>query len=324
MLSGQAPPPPPVPAPRGRETPRWKRLAWRAAGVAVCAASVAFLALKAAGHWSDLVGLRPGPALWISLAAGSVAYLAAGFALAGAWQQLLCACGQEGARWSKVWPIYARSQVAKYIPGNVVHFPVRHALGRAEGWADRALVGAALLEILFLVTVAACLAAPGLSASRFPGVPEGLWLWALLGGVLGAAATVWVIRRRAVVARAANLAGAFAGAAFFHGLFFAGAALALWAAAAAAGGPERLAPLPALSVAATAWVVGFLAPGAPGGLGVREAVVTAALAPSLGDAHALWVALLFRTASLVGDGLFFAASWLRWRREPRVSPPPPA
>jgi hypothetical protein len=60
---------------------------------------------------------------------------------------------------------------------------------------------------------------------------------------------------------------------------------------------------------ALAPIAGFLALVAPGGIGVREAVITMGLAPSIGAPAALTVALLSRAYSLGMD----VATWLAAR-----------
>ena len=59
-----------------------------------------------------------------------------------------------------------------------------------------------------------------------------------------------------------------------------------------------------------AWVVGYMLPGAPGGLGVREAMMLALLAPVLGTTVALGVSVTMRLSSMAGDGLAFLVGWL--------------
>lgn len=53
----------------------------------------------------------------------------------------------------------------------------------------------------------------------------------------------------------------------------------------------------------SAWVVGYVVPGAPGGLGVREAMMVVLLAPLTGEAVATGLAVSMRLTSLLGDGL---------------------
>jgi uncharacterized membrane protein YbhN (UPF0104 family) len=59
-----------------------------------------------------------------------------------------------------------------------------------------------------------------------------------------------------------------------------------------------------------AWVVGYMLPGAPGGLGVREAMMLALLGPVLGTTVALGVSVTMRLTSMAGDGLAFLVGWL--------------
>jgi glycosyltransferase 2 family protein len=56
-----------------------------------------------------------------------------------------------------------------------------------------------------------------------------------------------------------------------------------------------------------AWTAGYLVPGSPGGLGVREAVMIKLLAPILGMKLALGTSIAMRASSMIGDALSFAA-----------------
>ena len=71
------------------------------------------------------------------------------------------------------------------------------------------------------------------------------------------------------------------------------------------------APFPRLAgVFAAAWVAGFVTPGAPAGLGVREAVLAGGLRPIYGPEVALALPLLFRMVTVTGDGVAFALGTL--------------
>ena len=56
---------------------------------------------------------------------------------------------------------------------------------------------------------------------------------------------------------------------------------------------------------ALAWAIGFVVPGAPGGLGVREAMLLTFLSGAVEDKSVLIAAILFRVATTLGDALFF-------------------
>ena len=62
-----------------------------------------------------------------------------------------------------------------------------------------------------------------------------------------------------------------------------------------------------------AWVAGFLTPGAPAGLGIREAILVAVLGATYGAGIAVGLTLLLRIVTLGGDGLAFAGGVLARR-----------
>jgi uncharacterized membrane protein YbhN (UPF0104 family) len=71
--------------------------------------------------------------------------------------------------------------------------------------------------------------------------------------------------------------------------------------------PLSLEWLPVLVEAfALSWLAGFVAPGAPAGLGVREGVLVALLGPLLESALVLQIVVAFRLATLVGDFIALA------------------
>ena len=78
-----------------------------------------------------------------------------------------------------------------------------------------------------------------------------------------------------------------------------------------AGVAEAGAGAPGLPIAAAAvgfaaaWVLGLITPGAPGGMGVREAILVVCFAPLVGDGEAFTIALALRLVSILGDGTAF-------------------
>jgi uncharacterized membrane protein YbhN (UPF0104 family) len=65
-----------------------------------------------------------------------------------------------------------------------------------------------------------------------------------------------------------------------------------------------------ISVFALAWVVGFITPGAPGGLGVREALMVLMLAPAYTAASASVLVIALRIATTLGDALILVIGLL--------------
>jgi len=124
--------------------------------------------------------------------------------------------------------------------------------------------------------------------------PAAVALGLALAG-LAAAGTVAVARRLGVAAT--SLA---AMAALEVAFFAASAALVAGVAAAmSAAGP---ADLPVIAAAyLVSWIVGFVVPGAPGGIGVREAVFLYLVAGTVAAPTALALALLARLMTTLGD-----------------------
>ena len=54
---------------------------------------------------------------------------------------------------------------------------------------------------------------------------------------------------------------------------------------------------------ALAWLLGYVMPGAPAGVGVRETVLVIGLGPALGEADALVVALAYRFVTVLVDAV---------------------
>jgi hypothetical protein len=63
-------------------------------------------------------------------------------------------------------------------------------------------------------------------------------------------------------------------------------------------------------VFAAAWVIGFVSPGAPAGLGVRELVLILALTPLCGKEVSIGLAGILRLLTTVGDGFCFLVGLL--------------
>ena len=96
-----------------------------------------------------------------------------------------------------------------------------------------------------------------------------------------------------------------------HASSFILGALALWCVLQMMGSYPLTAGL--VGVYATAWLIGFLVPGAPAGLGIREALLLTGLGILYGAGSAAMGAVLLRAVTVAGDGLAFAAGLLMRR-----------
>lgn len=227
------------------------------------------------------------------------------------------------------WPVALRawmlSNMARYLPGAVWHLVGRVEMGKVAG-VTRASggLGVALEQGLLL------LGALGIVAASLPFWPATSvvrqWAWLALlvpAGLVAMHPRVyfpllnWGLVRLGRAPLPPSLgyrqllryALAYVGVHLCNGLALAFSAVAL-------GAP--LTVIPAMVGAALfAWTVGYLWVLAPGGLGVREVLVTAALTPLVGGEIAAVAALLWRAANVLTElagAAAFEGVWRLWRR----------
>lgn len=260
----------------------------RWAGRAALLGSLVFIALRLASF--DWPTLRPH--LSASLVAGTLGaagiFALADRALAEAWAGI--ADPDHRHMRSVLIRIYARGTLFKYVPGTIFQYVSRQLEGARLGLAHRELARSALIEI------ALHLASSASAALVF-----------LLLDISALAATTCA----ALAALAARAVKRPMSRAFLYQL----AAFLLFGAAAALIGAILLPPDAAIfrfaAVFLLAWLAGFCVPVAPGGIGIREAVLLALAGAMLPAAGLVAAVLALRVASVGGDLLFSAAAMLR-------------
>lgn len=295
---------------------RWIR--W--IGALLALAALVFLALQFKENASQIsAGQLEGAWGRVLIAAGG--YFLCGFPLGVIWWLAVRAAGSSEPTFRVCVPVHLASQLGKYLPGNVAHFAARHWMMRKRGAAHVELIAAGLLEALVLLIAAAILAAGVIhpAAERLLGwdLPAIAQIATIFMAASGAIAA-WIIARRrgwidasvpAPTAALSMLAAVLVSAVFFLGMsacfILVSATLAL---------TDAVAIVPWV---AAAWLLGFVIPGAPGGIGVREFILVLGLAPLVGEAPAVLDAALFRLVTVAGDALMALAGLIAMRRVSR-------
>ena len=286
--------------------------------------------LAEAGSMIDWTLLRIDPGSLIA----SVAALAGAFALqAWLWARLLVQFGGPPVPLAVATSMILLANMGRYIPGKVFQLAGLALLAKREGvsgvQAGVAAVAGQLLNLLAAALVG------GWAAYALSAMPEGTGLGAGLGVALGVTVLIgfggagpmlrWALRRsghedrvavpeRSVLALC--LAGYIAGWAAYGLAFF-------WL----AGGTGLDVPLAtAITTFAGAYLVGYLAFFAPGGIGVREGGLYLLLTPVLGPQGSLLLAGVQRVWITAGElaGAVGGAMALRKRHGERGRHDPPA
>lgn len=250
------------------------------------------------------------PRLYAALSAGVAIYAAGCAALGYAWVRWLESASflpfptVAGIR------IYCRSQIAKYVPGNFFHFVARHASANRLGAPHSALVLSSAAETAALVMVAGTLAAfgGGLPAG-LPPIPRGAAVAAAVLAVVLAVPLAAKLggsdrARRSLIRRWLDTLLTL----LWYVPFFVacGLCLALLLSLSHTGQLPSLASL--VGIWSMSWLAGYLVPGSPGGLGVRDAALVYALSGWCGRSGAIALATEMRLVSTLGDVTLWLAS----------------
>ena len=219
---------------------------------------------------------------------------------------------------------FMTAQIGKYLPGNVGHLLGRAALAHRDGVPAGVVARATAVEIGSLVVAGVLVSGLGVVL-----VPD---LVAPLIAGAGLEVQVSLVRGLAIAVLASALAAAALHARRAGGP--AGPVLAICCYMASfvllglsllalcnLAAPEALPdPVTAIVVFAVAWTLGFVMPGAPGGIGVRDGLIALGLGLAMSPGAAVLVAALHRGVSVLGDVLVFGAGLALRRRLAAAEP----
>jgi hypothetical protein len=276
------------------------------------ALALVFIVIVLARGASDLPKVDFGSGqLWAGLAGGLFLYLLAQLVGAFAWTAVLRIYDVK-LPFGRAESQLLLSQIGKYIPGNVVHLFGRIALARADGVPAKIAGAAMLLEVAALLTTGAgivgviVLLRPDLIqilTAQLQDKTAAILLSIAIALVFGALVVgQTVLWRRAGRPRLAGLQ--FALPIGLHIANFVVLGVSLWFVAVAIS-PDEIPILHCTAIFTTAWVVGFLMPGAPGGVGIRDGIIALGLELYIGQGAGLGVAVAHRSLSVLGDVVTF-------------------
>lgn len=255
--------------------------------------------------------------------------------LALAWRGMLGGVGVHKS-WRELFAILGITQFAKYVPGNVAQYVGRVGMSLSRGIPARPLAVTLILETLLVIAAAAAtcvtagvLSKVGLAALRAHGKQLLLVTVLVVAAITGLFALrrfAPILLRRLAPKYAPALDGTllptqssmvYAFALYCTVYISTGLGLILLAHFLLPEAPGDYWLL--IAVFALAWVVGFVTPGAPGGLGVREALMVLMLAPVYTAASASVLVIALRIATTLGDVLTLLAGMAMLRLNRSVS-----
>lgn len=267
----------------------------------------------------ELVAAIAEPRTALAMVVASVCYMSI-YPLAGwAWHHLLNRQG-EHHRIGKLTLWLGITQLAKYIPGNIAQHAGRALVALRNGMGARALLTTCLQEMLLALAASIVIGvvALNLSTAQLEEPSLHLALQLMVGGSLAVCLAFFLSPSEKItnslpplVQRGLYWIGGLPGyqttlrclLAYAGNYLMVG--LGIWLLALSLGLGEQISFSLATAAFALSWALGFLAPGAPAGLGAREGIMLLIL-QGHGDADKiLLLVLLSRAVSMAGDFLTF-------------------
>jgi len=281
-------------------------------GLMLVVASLVYLGVQLLTFREQIAAWKADYRSLVLLGISMFVYALANFAHFFSWQKILVGLSE---RTESLLIIFARSQLGKYLPGNVLHIAGRHILARDLGYNHGALLLSTLYEFAGLLTASGSVLAFSVYwyASLYLG--SGHFIFIGVAAVF-ALPLVYALHYFKPVFVKKFFAGrespqvldvsACCIVCTFYLMFFVGGGISLVLVAMAVAPENFLSqPLFFFGAFALAWIIGFITPGAPSGIGVREAVLLYLLQPVVGGAEAALTATFLRLVTICGDLLFW-------------------
>ncbi|MBA8888390.1 hypothetical protein FHW12_002623 [Dokdonella fugitiva] len=285
---------------------------WRAANVAgtlLCLVAIAFLVQRgytlgdSLGDGLARIGAR-------ALLLACACYAAAAALLGLAWVTLVRVASGAQPEATPLFASHLRSQLAKYLPGNVFHLAYRHVTARRAGVGHAPLALALGMESALLIASAAVFSMGVVTDARVAAVAPWAHGFAWVGPLLPLAAALAASIHARHVGGAAAMPRVLRAVLFVLAIDFSFFVLATAALRSLGAGAAGLPIASWCGWLALAWLLGYVMPGAPAGVGVRETVLVIGLGPALGEADALVLALAYRFVTIVVDALSAGVGFL--------------
>jgi len=240
--------------------------------------------------------------------------------LSSSWIKILKLSGETVKDSSQCFSIYGKTQIAKYLPGNIFHFAGRQILGQRAGYSQNALAAASVYESLILIIVAGLISVLG---SAFLGVDSNraqlgylviILVLSVMLVIFGI--TIYPKYFKSSLANYQNYDGKviivlLKKVVTLYCAFFviSGLTLAL-VVSSHIGFLDVNSVITIVIVGVFSWLIGFVTPGSPAGIGVREAVIISLVSAMFSSSVAIFSAFMYRIITVLGDIIFYFISYL--------------
>lgn len=237
-----------------------------------------------------------------------------------AWRILLAAV-DTSLSYRQSYAILGISQIGKYLPGNIFHYVGRATLAVRQGIPSSALLISVWFETLLVIIVAAVLVMSGAAIDSTlrnwaivylsPNSMRVMWIVLVL--ILGSGIGLMFWNVKLDIFR--NLRGyiniALLGKVclLYLLIFILYGCMVKFITVVLLDAGTSFTLLQAIWRFSLCYLAGFIVPGAPAGIGVREALFTILFSEDLGSGGAAFVAMVFRVVTITTDMITFFVAW---------------
>ncbi|MBW8035005.1 MAG: UPF0104 family protein [Planctomycetes bacterium] len=261
--------------------------------------------------------------IWLVLIFGPLYFLST-FLRAINWQTGLGLLEKVKRKYRDIARIHFKTAIAKYVPSNVMHYAGRHFMGSQIGIDHATILTSNLLDLTLAMLSAGIIVLCALSTNLIE-IPQTLqkhydkYNLPCLAIVCICIMIFFCFIWRKTKSRSQNknisILPQLLSIVVIYLIFFTASGTVFFLIFVGTGNadPNIKALLYFIAVYVCGWALGFITPGAPGGIGVRESIMVAMLSGTIDPQAALVGALLFRLVTIFGEflGFIFASTLLK-------------
>lgn len=209
-----------------------------------------------------------------------------------------------------IW-VCTKSNLARYIPGNIAHYASRNIIGTEYGLSQKSMIAASLMEVVFTILVGIIIIFIFMFPDVYMLMNDGLgreriyliyiFIMALSAVLVGVAILLCYMARRdpkkwkKITGLSLRSVILYLGFHSINLLVFGGMIVFIFN----GGSITEIMKLGGFYL--IAWVIGMVVPGAPGGIGIREYILLIFLRDMMDKSYILQIAVLMRIITLSGD-----------------------
>ncbi len=242
----------------------------------------------------------------------TILYTIAVFCVSLGWQKFLVNQGEPLATFSLCQKIYSRSVIAKYVPLGILEYAGRHVIAGEHGISQGHVASANLWEILSQVFVACIFISVFwfLSGTELQIISSAFLFTVFLGFFVVLISfnkfvnlIPWLVNRFNI--SRLKLKFVIVPMIFYTVFFFILGVILVVVVSNVSQQLNLHETAYIFAISAIAWLFGYITPGAPAGLGIREATLLLGIGEMVSEPNALLIIGLFRIVTVLGDLLYF-------------------